>query len=362
MADESKPPIALAKARPAFARAIGLALLLSGAASAAAQAGPREQPEAAATAMPALSTAEIDETLAIGGEEIDARKLRSRMTVEVMVNQTGPHRFVVDSGADTSVVGQRIASALRLPAGRPVMLNSMTSSSVVDRVLVDQLQLGPTVIRDLQLPVLKEINIGAAGMIGLDALIEQRLMLDFEKRIITIDDASSPMPKFDGEIVVIARLSRGQLILTEVTANKLQVDAVIDTGSEITIGNIALREQLMRKRPDEFSTVEMTGVTGVKAYLELARITEMRVGPIVLRNVVIAFADVPPFAVFGLSDEPALLLGTDLMEHFRKVSLDFDARRVRFQLKKCERSTFTIRIAPRYASRLSADRPSACAQ
>ena len=45
-----------------------------------------------------------------------------------------------------------------------------------------------------------------------------------------------------------------------------------------------------------------------------------------------AFADVPPFKLFGLSDQPALLLGTDILESFRRVSLDFRARKVRFQL------------------------------
>jgi hypothetical protein len=55
----------------------------------------------------------------------------------------------------------------------------------------------------------------------------------------------------------------------------------------------------------------------------------------VMRNVPIAFADVPPFEVFGLNKGPALLLGTDLMENFRKISLDFLARKVRFQLRRC---------------------------
>lgn len=314
----------------------------------------------ASTAMPALPPAEIDETLAIGGEEIEARKLVSRMTVEVMINERGPYRFVVDSGADTSVVGERIASALQLPAAPPALLNSMTDSSLVNRALVDELQLGPTVFRGLELPVLKEYDIGAAGMIGLDALVEQRLMLDFDKRVITVDDADSPAPRFDGEIVVRARLRRGQLILTEVKANGTAVDAVVDTGTEITIGNSALREKLIRRNPKALEKVVVTGVTGVEAELTIARVAEIRLGPVVLQNVPIAFADVPPFAVFGLSEEPSLLLGTDLMEQFRKVSLDFEARKVRFQLRKCERNVIRIRTAPSYASRLSADRGSAC--
>ena len=117
--------------------------------------------------MPVPTTAEIDDSLAVGGEDIAARKLRSRMTVEVNVNGTGPYRFVVDSGADTSVIGTRIASALNLQHGGRVLLNGVTDSSMVDRVVVDEIELGPTAVQDLRLPVLKEYDIGAEGMIGL---------------------------------------------------------------------------------------------------------------------------------------------------------------------------------------------------
>jgi predicted aspartyl protease len=167
------------------------------------------------------------------------------MTVAVKINDTGPYRFVVDSGADTSVVGQRIARALALPPGRPVTLNAMTATSPVERVLVDALTVGDTRMPNLKLPVLAEGDIGGDGMIGIDALVEQRLMLDFEKRIIKVEVSSRSAPRCDGEIVVTARLRKGQLILTR--ANGRQVGAVIDTGSEITIGNGVLRDQLLRR-------------------------------------------------------------------------------------------------------------------
>ena len=136
--------------------------------------------------------------------------------------------------------------------------------------------------------------------------------------------------------MVTARRQRGQLILTQVAADRLSLDAVIDTGSEVTIGNSALRKKLIRGAGrDKFWTVEMTGVTGTTVQMEMANIGELRLGPITMRNVPIAFADVPPFAVFGLADQPSLLIGTDILETFRRVSLDFRARKVRFQLRKC---------------------------
>jgi Aspartyl protease len=313
--------------------ALALALLLPATHAASAK---RVRPLPLEALMPPLKPAVFDETLEIGGTEIDAKKLRTRMTVAVGINGHGPYRFVVDSGADTSLVGWRAARALKLPPGTPVWLNAMTESRQVERVLVSELRLGPSVVKDLELPALNDRDIGADGMIGLDALVEQRLMMDFEKRLITVDDARRPVPRFDGEIVVSARLQRGQLILTQVRANGSKLDAVVDTGSEITIGNLALRDLLIRRRGrDAFTKIEVTGVTGATVMLDLAIVRELELGTIVMRNVPIAFAEVPPFQVFGLSDKPALLLGTDLMENFRKISLDFLARKVRFQLRRC---------------------------
>ncbi len=297
------------------------------------------------TPMPPLTPAEHDSTLDVAGRDVAARKVDTRMTVAVMVNDTGPYRFVVDSGADTTVVGRRIAKALALPPGRPVILNAMTATTRVDRVLVDALTVGDTRVPRLELPVLAETDIGGDGMIGIDALVEQRLMLDFEKRLIKVEDASRPAPRYDGEIVVTARLRKGQLILTRARANGRQVSAVIDTGSEITIGNGVLRDQLLR-RGTRFTELEATGVTGVTIKLKIARIHELKLGPVVLSDVPIAFADVPPFAVFGLADQPAMLLGTDMMDAFRRVSLDFRARKVRFQLRRCQSVGIIISTQP----------------
>ena len=311
--------------------------------------------------MPALPPAVIDNSLLIGGEDIDARKVSTRMTVEVHVNGTGPYHFLVDSGADSSVVGLRIARELQLPLGTPTILHATTASARVDRVMVDELRLGGSIIQNMEVPALREQDLGGQGMIGIDALVEQRLMMDFEKRVIKAEDAKQPAKVMDGEIVVTARRRRGQLILTQVTAGGLPVEAVIDTGSEISIGNLALRNKLIKGNKRKFVTVAATGVTGVTADLQLARVAELKVGSVTLRNIPIAFADVPPFTVFGMDDRPALLLGTDLLETFRRVSLDFRARKVRFQLRKCGTTSLLISTAPTGAfSRLSADNSDVC--
>jgi Aspartyl protease len=346
--------------------AFGVMLIAPATAAAAAAEPPRiGRPRPAPATppdVPPLPPAAIDNTLSIGGQDVKARAVDTRLSVDVLVNGRGPYRFVVDSGADTSAVGLRIAHDLQLPLGEPAIVNGMTSRDLVDRVKVNALTLGPSTVRDLELPALRELDLGGDGLVGIDALVQQRLMMDFEKHLIKVEDARIPVKVMPGDIVITAKRKRGQLILTEVRASRVKLDAVIDTGSEITIGNSALRDKLVARNRAKFWEVEAIGVTGVKVKLQLARIDELQMGPVILRDVPIAFADVPPFKLFGLSAQPALLLGTDLLETFRRVSLDFRARKVRFQLRRCQTEGVTISTAPvDMFSRLSASAVEACA-
>ena len=165
-----------------------------------------------------LPPAQIDNTLAIGGNDVKAKVVDTRLSVDVQVNGRGPYHFVVDSGADTSAVGLRVAHDLELPLGTPAVVNGMTSRDLVERVKVSQLTLGPTTVHNLELPALREYDLGGDGLVGIDALVEQRLMMDFEKQLIKVEDARIPLRILPGDIVITAKRKRGQLILTEVRA------------------------------------------------------------------------------------------------------------------------------------------------
>ena len=349
-----------------FGSALALtACALAGISAAAAQAPrigkPRPAPPGAAPVMP-LPPAEFDSKLAIAGQDLKARLVDTRLGVYVLVNGRGPYRFIVDSGADTSVVGARLAESLQLPLTSPAILNGMTARNEVDRVKVDQLTLGPVTTRNLELPALREAHVGGDGLIGIDALAQQRLMMDFETRTVRVEDASLPEKRFPGAIVITAKRQRGQLILAHVRAGGVSLDAVIDTGSDLTIGNIALRDKLFRKHPDRLKRIVAVGVTGVPVEMAMAYVAELQLGPVILRDIPIAFADLPPFEMFGLSQQPALLLGTDILENFRRVSLDFKSRKVRFQLRRCEPAHFytTATINERPATLLPDKSSEAC--
>ena len=112
-----------------------------------------------------------------------------------------------------------------------------------------------------------------------------------------------------------------------------QIAAVIDSGTEITVGHSALRDKLLRRSRTPVMTTTLISVTGDQIPADLLVVPEIRSGDLILRNVLIAFSDMPPFKLFGLEHDPAILLGSDLLSSFRKVSLDFRRRKVRFTLR-----------------------------
>ena len=284
--------------------------------------------------VPAIPPATIDNSLEVEGEEIAARESRSRLMVDVEVAGRGPFRFMVDSGADRTVIGAALARQLELPSGGQVLMHSTSGSSTVDTVRIDRLRIGSSERRRIVAPALPERFIGAQGLLGIDALADQRLLLDFDRKRITIQDTRRPAPPLSSdEIVVTARRRNGQLILTEASAGSVPILAVIDSGSEVTMGNSALRARIFARRHPDTQTIDVVSVTGNKFVADLLVLPELRIGGILMQNVPIAFNDSPPFALFGLSKQPAILLGSDVLEAFRRVSLDFRARKVRFSLR-----------------------------
>jgi hypothetical protein len=280
-----------------------------------------------------IRPATIDNNLEVTGDPVAAKEINTRMQVGVLVNGKGPYRFVVDSGADRSVIGEALALRLGLPAGSPVMLHSTGSARQTGTVHIDKLGVGTSTIHDISAPALPERFLGGDGLIGIDALIDQRLTIDFDRKTVVVQDTQRPEAAAgSGEIVITARRRKGQLILTQARAG-FPIAAVIDTGTEVTIGNSALRAKLLRRRQAPVLTTTLISVTGDEITADLLPVPEIRIGDLVLHDVLIAFSDLPPFKLFGLDQEPAILLGTDLLRSFRRVSLDFRRRKVRFTLR-----------------------------
>ncbi len=260
----------------------------------------------------------------------------SRLTVPVMVNGQGPFRFIVDTGADRSVISAELAARLSLPVDEKVRLVSMGGVSTVNTVRLKSLAVTANrSIKNVVLPALPERYLGADGLVGLDALKGQRVMLDFAAQTIIVEPGNTRAVRDDpvtgNMIVVRARSRMGQLVLVDADANGQDVWVIVDTGGQNTVANGAMRNLMIKRTPAEgFKQITLMSVVGERIPAEYTVIGKMRIGGVQMGNAAVAFADAQPFRKFGLVRKPAMLLGMEGLRSFKRVSIDFANKEVRF--------------------------------
>lgn len=262
-----------------------------------------------------------------------------RMTVPVTIEENGPFSFVIDTGAERTVLSRRLVDKLSLEAEEPAELMSIAGRSSVDMVYVPSLSLGSKSYDGLVTPVLQARNMGADGILGLDGLQNHRILFDFQNNQITVEDAAEKREKTSRrEIVVTARRRSGQLIFTEATIAGIKVNVIVDTGAQVSIANPVLQKRLQKKAQDNDDDDMLIAVTGDTLGVEFGRARDFRIGRARFARLSVAFADAPPFERFGMSNKPALLMGMDVLRKFDQVAIDFPKRKIYFLPPKDARS------------------------
>ena len=256
-----------------------------------------------------------------------------RMTVPVSINARGPWNFVIDTGAERTVVSRELAGVLGLSSGPKLRVIAMTGPSEVGSVIVPRLSVSTIARETIEAPALGARDLGAVGMLGIDALQGHSIGIDFDRQQMTLRPSrrrnGGAPPAMPGEVVVTAKSLFGQLIVTNAYWHGKRISVVIDTGSPITVGNSALLAAITR-RPKLIGPMVLTSATGGVLNTTAFAVDQLDIGGIGFQNVTVAFSDVPPFRRFGLADTPALLLGMDALKLFRRVDIDFANREIRF--------------------------------
>lgn len=310
----------------------------------------------AATASPVMAQTSMVELEATGEpaavdkttqtEDVRFRDDRyERMTVPVLLSGTGPYRFLVDTGADRTAISRELAAKLNLGVAGDATLHSVTGASRVSTATVPNLQLTRKQLHIRNAPLLNSQDMGADGILGVDSLRSQRVLFDFEGQTISIVPSSAQGLRDEPDAIVVkAKRRKGHLILTRAEANGRRMNVVVDTGSQFSIGNSALRRQLLAGRQLTNShQVELESVTGDKLVGDMMFIREVEIGGIKLNNLAVVFADSHAFRKLDLNDKPSLLLGMNAMRAFKRVSIDFANKKLRIVLP--EHSALDVRLA-----------------
>lgn len=308
---------------------------------------------AGAAAQPATTQVETVSGLEQVDKTTQAEDVRfktdhtDRMTVPVLLSGSGPYRFLVDTGADRTAVSRQLASRLKFVSAESASLHSVTGVSTVSTATVPTLQLTKKEIRNINAPLLESDNMGADGILGTDSLRAQRVLFDFEANSLSIVPSAVPDFRVEpGTIVIQGARRNGRLVVTQATANGRPLTVVIDTGSQVSIGNEALRKTLLgAKVLSGADQVELISVTGDRIMGDYMFVRELELGGVTLRNLAIVFANAHSFKQMRLDGKPALLLGMNAMRSFKKVSIDFASRKLRVVVP--EHSALDMKLAAR---------------
>jgi hypothetical protein len=254
-----------------------------------------------------------------------------RMTAPIRIDDQGPFFFVVDTGANQSVISRELAATLGLEQGPSVDLHGVADVEPTPTVKCRRVQVGDLVERDIMMPSLPQSAIGAPGIIGIDRLRNQRIKLDFRSRELSVESARFlDLPPFTSR--VRARQRSGQLTIVDADLAGIPVSAFLDSGAERTIGNPALLDLAVLRNPKApFYEVPVISVTGKTLPGQIAVLPVLRLGHVRLVDISVTFADLHIFQIWGLT-QPAILLGMDALSVFDSVTLDFGHAEVWFEL------------------------------
>jgi hypothetical protein len=282
-------------------------------ASEAAQPGPQTEPEALYAAP--------------------TRADRSgRILAAVMINDRGPYRFILDTGANSSALAPRVAAELKLPAAEGVQVHGVTGTAVLPGVHVDSMRAGDVVLPPAVLPVLPgDIFAGADGILGVTGMQRMRVDVDFLHDRVTIGHSSGRRAT-SGYVTIKANLWQGGLLLVAGRVGSIATQVIIDTGAERTIGNLPLRAAILARRNsgEEFST-SVFGATPAVESGTYFRAPQIAIGSAKLIDLPVTFGDLHVFDLWGLTDEPALVIGMDVLGRLERFVVDY--RRQEFQIK-----------------------------
>ena len=255
----------------------------------------------------------------------------SRLTLEVTINGKGPYAFLVDTGSDRSSISRELAATLNLPPGPTVMVQGSAGRDLTPTALIERLTLGDRTIEHVLAPAFALEDLGADGMIGVDALGDRHLVFDFQQMRLSSSE-SRREPLDDRTFVVRGRNLYGRLILAHSMVRGIPVLVLVDTGSQISVGNLAMMNLLFAQRQRELQDAHVVSVTGREMAVSITTVPELEIGGVTVRKMAIGFGQLNTFERFGLVRQPALLLGMDVLSKFRKVSIDVRRREATFSL------------------------------
>jgi predicted aspartyl protease len=259
-----------------------------------------------------------------------------RIWAPVLIDGKGPYRLVLDTGATRSAIAARAALSLGNAHMASTLVTGFTGSAVVPTIHVGRLEVGELLIGPSDLPVLPDVFGGAQGVLGIEGLANKRIYADFGRDRLEITLSHGERARRDFTTVPL-RLVNG-LLIANILVGTVHTEAIIDTGAQGTVGNLALRDALMRRIPTNAAREDIIGVTlDVQSGDNVAAPDLDFGGHLMVKGARITFGDMYLFQHWKLTDQPALTIGMDLLGSFDVLIIDYSRKELQVRTREAQR-------------------------
>jgi predicted aspartyl protease len=248
-----------------------------------------------------------------------------RIWAPVLIDGKGPYRLVLDTGANRSAITARAAQSLGIPitVDNSTLVTGFTGSTVVPTIHADRLEVGDLLMGPTEMPILADVFGGAQGVLGIEGLENKRITADFTRDYLEIVRSHGERARV-GYTVVPLKLIKGGLLVADVRVGSVRAKAIVDTGAQGTVGNLALRDALLRHPPRNARHEDIIGVSLDVQSGDNLPLPDLDFGRLKVQGVRITFGDMYLFQHWKLTDQPTMTLGMDLLGSFDVLIIDYN--------------------------------------
>ncbi|RYG31371.1 MAG: hypothetical protein EON93_13110, partial [Burkholderiales bacterium] len=252
--------------------------------------------------------------------------LYGRPIAKVMLNGKGPFSFMVDTGSTVTVIAERHVATIGAPVVGKVMVAGTTGMAETPMARVDMFEAGVAKQRSVQVAVLPDSGVANIdGILGADMFAGKRLTFNIAQKIVTIQNSRRP-------IYVPARsamrVRNGLLAEIDGRIGKVPCKMMLDTGAQNCIANIKLSQALLHAHPRlvRLDNVKVFGVTGHVLTGQFIALGDVSTRAFDIEDATAVALDAPIFEQWKLTDEPALIVGMNVLSRLQSFELDYGAK------------------------------------
>lgn len=244
--------------------------------------------------------------------EIHFRLIHNNLIVASLTSgQEGPFDFILDTGADTTIVDRTIAEKLRFVAVDRIQQSTLSGVQTVDRGTIANLSAGMEQVDQVLVLVedlsgLRKIDAHIVGIAGQNFLAHFNYLVDYRKHLVRFEAGCEIEDAIEGEHVPMDARENRMLVSGEAQSrNHATLRLMLDSGAESVVLLHTASQAL--EVPREQSAMELS--LGGRSAMQMGRIHTLVVGQELFRDVEAALPQADPAERIGDG-----LLPTNLFE------------------------------------------------